>query len=247
MYVTNQNAAPSIFASGESKYPSLCNSLQVAYACSRISAHSHAVLYLDNILLVCVLVISLFIISLLLDVPQVVPQVVPRPRRHLGQKSLNFRLRPAPIFGKISDRCNKLSSLQAESSTLHLHLQSINKCGFHAEIGSSLEVAEYTLLSPLFRAEYATRELYVSFFYSHWFSFKKAQGGKIFYISTLNSCLIMDKLPCAMVSVWQASAFTSILGIRTSFVGPSRIFRRRILLTNYLTNAKAISGPLVFL
>ena len=28
----------------------------------------------------------------------------------------------------------------------------------------------------------------------------------------------MDKLPCAMVGVWQASAFTSILGIRTSFV-----------------------------
>ena len=28
----------------------------------------------------------------------------------------------------------------------------------------------------------------------------------------------MDKLPCAMVGVWQTSAFTSTLGIRTSLV-----------------------------
>ena len=48
----------------------------------------------------------------------------------------------------------------------------------------------------------------------------------------------MDKLPCAMVSVWQASAFTSILGIRTSFVGAVSDFSQEDFNAIILTQTK---------
>ena len=48
----------------------------------------------------------------------------------------------------------------------------------------------------------------------------------------------MDKLPCAMVGVWQASAFTSILGIRTSFVVAVSDFSQEDFNTIILTQTK---------
>ncbi len=48
----------------------------------------------------------------------------------------------------------------------------------------------------------------------------------------------MDKLPCAMVGVWQVSAFTSILGIRTSFVVAVTDFSQEDLITIILTQTK---------
>lgn len=48
----------------------------------------------------------------------------------------------------------------------------------------------------------------------------------------------MDKLPCAMVGVWQASAFTSTLGIRTSFVVAVSDFSQEDFTTIILTQTE---------
>ena len=60
----------------------------------------------------------------------------------------------------------------------------------------------------------------------------------------------MDKLPCAIVGEWQASAFTSILGIRTSFVVAVSDFSQEdfntIILTTNKGNLRTFDVSLIF-